>query len=202
MSSINDRITQKKQQVMNNSELDFEVEEGGDPIKRLGIGIMTHFTMQQTYIIFLLFLTLINFPLYQIYKSNAKESLIEYGSYSMSDLGAAQNHNLIRFIDQPINLECEYGLVSEFTHFGVYQLASQADKEGLCVSDTQYKTGLDQSCKYYSDLKNPILKHHFAECLGQKSCSINGIQSLLGTFRECKVNSETKVYMQYSCKLS
>jgi len=71
--------------------LDFEVEEGEDPLKRLGIGILTHFTMQQTYILFFLLLTLVNLPLYQIYKSNARQSVVEYGGYSIGDLGSAQN---------------------------------------------------------------------------------------------------------------
>jgi hypothetical protein len=52
-----------KDEPVDQSELDFEIEEGEDPLKRLGIGILTHFTMQKTYIAFFLFLTLINLPL-------------------------------------------------------------------------------------------------------------------------------------------
>lgn len=32
-------------QSIDNSEIDFQIEEGEDALKRLGIGILTHFTM-------------------------------------------------------------------------------------------------------------------------------------------------------------
>jgi len=58
-------------------------------MKRLGIGILSYFKMQRTYIKFLLFLTIINFPLYSIYRNAAKQDYAEYGSYSIGDLGGA-----------------------------------------------------------------------------------------------------------------
>ena len=55
--------------------------------------------MQRTYIFYFLLLTLVNLPLYEIYKNDAKQSVAEYGSYSISDLGGSQNQYLISFID-------------------------------------------------------------------------------------------------------
>jgi len=74
-----------------NSEIDFQIEEGEDALKRLGIGILTHFTMQRTYMCFFLFLTLINLPLYLAVKSTTKQTVADYENYSIGELSASQN---------------------------------------------------------------------------------------------------------------
>jgi len=73
-------------------------------MKRLGIGILSHFTMQRTYIAFFLLLTIITYPLNQVYQDSAKNSRLESETYSIGDLPSSKSHYLISLMNKTLSL--------------------------------------------------------------------------------------------------
>ncbi len=53
---------------------------------RLGVGVLTYFSLYRTYIFFFLLMALVNVPLVWIYQTNAVYS-VTFGSYSLGSLG-------------------------------------------------------------------------------------------------------------------
>ena len=98
---------------------------------------------------------------------------------------------------------CHIGVVTEFTHIGVYGFQSEADIHGLCSSgDASDARGVD--CDALSDHNSPLFLQLKEQCIGKSSCIINDLHSYVEigsqTFDPgCSLEENSTLYVQYMC---
>ena len=107
----------------------------------------------------------------------------------------------IKMVGGTIPIGCNTGLISGFTHLGVYAFGSDADQNGLCSSgETGDSTGND--CASLSAHESSLFET-LKECVGKQSCIVRDIHDHIsvGTTGSCTIGERDTLYVQYTCQV-
>lgn len=146
---------------LSEGEFDFFLEEGEDPIGRLGYGIVSYFSLIRIFVFVFGFLTLAYMPLIMDFSTwthfAGKGNLM----YTVGNMGGSMPKCMsFKLMTDKVSLHCKDGIIGNITSFGVYAQGSEADLNNQCNSEANFDTSLN--CKGYSsrdsDLYNDGLK--------------------------------------------
>lgn len=142
---------------------------------RLGVGVLTYFSLYRTYIFFFLLMALVNLPLVWIYQTNAVYS-VTFGSYSLGSLGQSEVHCQVAQIqEKQIYLSCSQGVISAITDFGVFAGGSDAETYGSCSTTSGLDTKLPDSCAYWSSNTSSLYENYLSNCLNRENCTVKSL---------------------------
>jgi hypothetical protein len=191
--------------VSESHEVDFFLDEGEDPINRLGFGIISYFQMVKALFILMVLLSLFNLPLMFTYGSyDALKSGGDWlsSTYFLGNMGQISTQCASsKLIGGQIEFSCNTGVISKIIDFGVYGPESQADLAETCSS----KAGLDTNmpdCSYLSDKSDKMFKGKILDsCLEKALCFID-IKDYLTIGQQkghpkCEIDQLTTVFVQY-----
>lgn len=139
---------------------DFFLEEGEDAMTRLGYGVVSYFSLIHTFLLVFGLISAINIPvMYFFGQWSAFEQYSQISmttKYTVGNLGESEARCInVKMLSETISVACNTGLITEVTHFGVYQKDSEADQRGLCTSEgVSVSTGF--SCERLSSKEHPF----------------------------------------------
>lgn len=149
-------------------EFDFFLEEGEDPINRLGYGLVSYFSMIKTLMIFYGVLTLLNIP--NLYNNStwdafSGEPMAFMTKFTIGNMGQSSQkcmHSILA--GDAIYLGCNTGTITDIKHFGIYSNNSPGELAGQCAPSTFYD--MNNKCTYLSETTNDLYKKKLQPCLG------------------------------------
>lgn len=141
-------------------EFDFFLDDGEDPMGRLGYGIVSYFQLIFTFLVifFLLFVghipMMYNYATWKAYEGEKQLSLTT--QLTIGNLGQSMPRcTTMGMTGGSLPIGCNTGLISNVTHIGVYAYGSAAYDKGLCSTGTTTDdTGLD--CDAFSSLDSGL----------------------------------------------
>ena len=68
-------------------------------------------------------------------------------------------------VGNTVPIGCNTGLITEFTHVGVYAFGSEAEQKALCSSDTSDNTG--NNCADMSSKDSSLFTYMQSQCIGK-----------------------------------
>lgn len=189
---------------------DFFLEEGEDPIGRLGYGVVSYFSLIYTMMVIFALITAFFIPVmmnnmaWDGYKGQpgiGVPTLTTIGNLGQSETRCST----FKFITDKINIGCMAGTITEVNSFGVFGRNSEAELMGLCNSE---KSGVDTglACHDLSSKDHSFYTEKLAKCKGLQSCMINGLHSYipLGAQSDtpgCSIEKSSSLYIQYTCQV-
>jgi len=190
---------------------DFALDEGEDPIGRLGYGVVSYFGLIHTFMVIFFLITCMNIPVMQNNSSWSAFASIRQLSwtaqYTVGNLGQSMSRCMsIKLVGENLSVGCNTGIITDISHFGVYAKDSEADQRSICTNEgNSVSTGL--KCDSLSSKEHPFFTDKLTTCIGQHSCLLSGIhdQIPLGSQpgnSECVLTETDSVYLQYSCLVS
>lgn len=133
---------------------DFFLEEGEDPIGRLGYGVVSYFSLIYTMMVIFALITAFFVPVMMnnyAWDGYKGEPGIGFATLTtIGNLGQSETRcSTFKFITDKINIGCKAGTISAVESFGVFARNSEAELLGLCHSE---KSGVDTglACKEIS----------------------------------------------------
>ena len=187
---------------------DFHLDEGEDPIGRLGYGVVSYFGLIYTFMVIFFLITCMNIP---VMNNNASWSafanirqLSWTAQYTAGNLGQSTSRCLnIKLVGDDISVGCQTGIVTKISHFGVFAKDSEADQRSICTTDgISVSTGLQ--CNDLSSFDHPFYTDKLKACEGQQSCLIHGIHDEIPLGAQpsnpgCVLTESDSLFIQYSC---
>ena len=70
---------------------------------------------------------------------------------------------------------CHTGVITQFTHIGVFGFGSEAELKGVCSSEASDARGVD--CDSLADHNSPLFLQLKEQCTGKASCLITDLHS-------------------------
>ena len=149
---------------LSEGEFDFFLEEGEDPIGRLGYGIVSYFSLIRVFMFVFGLLSLVyfssitDFAGWSTYKA-AEGNII----YTVGNMGGSITRCMsFKMMTEKISLGCENGMIGNFTSFGVYAKGSKADEMSMCNIDAGFDTG--NNCRGYSSRESSFFEDKLKFC--------------------------------------
>lgn len=171
---------------------DFDLEEGEDPLTRLGYGIVSYFTLIRVFMYVFGLLSLAYFPVMRDFSSWGALAHLGKTAYTVGNMGGAITRCVsFRMTTDKVSLGCDTGFIGNVTDFGVYAHNSEADIQNMCSAEAGFNTG--NGCKGYSTREGDLYTDKLAPCQGKKLCNFHNLQEVIpiGTSypegEECKV---------------
>jgi hypothetical protein len=140
------------------------LEEGEDPIGRLGYGIVSYFSLIRIFMgVFAL--------LACIYWSSMMDfsSWSTFGAaggnlaYTVGNMGGSLPRCMsFKMMTEKVSIGCDTGLIGNVTSFGVYAKGSTADTMNMCNIDAGFDTG--NMCKGYSSRESSFFEDKLKFC--------------------------------------
>lgn len=176
---------------------------------RLGYGVVSYFQIIYTFLVIFFLLTCGHMPMmynYATWKAYEGEKMISLTTQlTIGNLGQSMPRcATIKMVGNSLPLGCNTGLISEFTHMGVYAFQSEADQKMLCASgETGDNTGND--CASLSAHESPLFEK-LKDCIGKQSCIVDGVHDYIsigeqGIGSGCIVGERDTLYVQYMCQV-
>lgn len=164
---------------LSEGEFDFFLEEGEDPIGRLGYGIVSYFSLIRIFVFVFGFLSIVYLPvMYDLSGWNAFEGEAQVSgniAYTFGNMGMSMTRCMaFKLMTDKVSVGCHTGKIGNFTSFGVYAHGSQADDFNSCNADAGFDTGIP-GCKFYSSEESDLFKEKLKPCEGRKSCVFKGL---------------------------
>ena len=186
---------------------DFDLEEGEDPLTRLGYGIVSYFTLIRIFMYVFGLLSLVYLPSMRDFSSWGALAALGNTAYTVGNMGGAVTRCVsFRMTTDKVSLGCDTGFIGNVTDFGVYQHNSEADIMEMCSIDAGFNTG--SNCKGYSSRESELYIDKLAPCQGKKLCNFKNLDEAIpiGTSypdgEECKLSENDTLFVQYSCIVS
>ena len=190
-------------------KFDFFLDEGEDPMGRLGYVIVSYFQLIFTFLVifFLLFCghipMMYNYATWKAYEGEKQLSLTT--QLTIGNLGQSMPRcATMQMAGAALPIGCNTGLISNITHVGVYAYGSAAYDKGLCASNTSDDKGLD--CDSYSNLDGPLATTLEETCVGKQSCIVQNVHDYVATGTSpldpgCTIDDKDMLYVQYFCQV-
>jgi hypothetical protein len=158
---------------------DFALDEGEDPIGRMGYGVVSYFGLIHTFMVIFFLITCINIPVmhnnagWRAYSSIRQLSW--KAQYTVGNLGQSMSRCMsIKLVGDDLSVGCNTGIIADISHFGVYAKDSEADQRSICTNeDNSISTGL--KCDSLSSKEHSFYTEKLLSCVGQQSCLLHGI---------------------------
>lgn len=201
---------QKDEDTLSEGEFDFFLEEGEDPIGRLGYGIVSYFSLIRIFVYAFAFLSLVYFPSmsdFSGWKGFEGEKQVSGNiAYTVGNLGMSQTRCMaFKMISDKVSLGCDTGKIANITSFGVYAAKSVADTNNMCHADAGFDIG--SGCKGYSSFESDVYNEKLKPCQGKQTCIFKNLEEVIpmGTSypdgETCIVAKTSTFFVQYSCKV-
>ena len=107
-----------------------------------------------------------------------------------------------------MGISCTDGVITSFTHFGVYAKNSDAENLDICATGLNVDTGI-QGCDVLSSQESTLYKEKLLPCIGEASCFVEELIKAMPTRtqrldydEQCTVSNTTVLFMQYECRVS
>jgi hypothetical protein len=161
---------------LSEGEFDFFLEEGEDPIGRLGYGIVSYFSLIRIFMFVFGLLALVYLPTMGDFSGwttfvNPGGNII----YTVGNMGGSLTRCMsFNMFTEKVSIGCETGIIGNVTSFGVYKKGSQADMFNMCNAEAGFDTG--NSCKGYSSRESSLFEDKLKFCQGKKACIMKDIQ--------------------------
>ena len=196
----------KDEDTLSEGEFDFFLEEGEDPIGRLGYGIVSYFSLIRIFCYAFFLLSVVYFPTMRDFSGWKTFAGAGNLMYTVGNLDMSQTRCMsFKMITDKVSLGCDTGLIANVTSFGVYSQNSTADLYNMCSADAGFDTG--SNCKGYSSRDTNLFEDKLAPCQGKKTCVFHGLEDVvpIGTSYpdgdECKITPTSTFFVQYDCKV-
>ena len=82
---------------------------------------------------------------------------------------------VIKLFGDKLPIGCNTGVITDFTHVGVYKYKSAAERKAVCSSGTGDATGLE--CESISRTDHGLFDQLQTACVGKQSCIVNDLHS-------------------------
>lgn len=111
---------------------DFYLDEGEDPIGRLGYGVVSYFSLIYTMMLIFLLITAFFVPVIMNnmqWKAYDNEKMISWtAATTLGNLGASETRcSTLKLIGDTASIGCNAGVITDISAFGVYAKGSEAD---------------------------------------------------------------------------
>ena len=111
---------------------------------------------------------------------------------------------VIKLFGDKLPIGCNTGVITDFTHVGVYKYKSAAERKAVCSSGTGDATGLD--CESISRADHGLFDQLQTACVGKQSCIVNDLHSYVQIGAQsrdsgCVLTQKDSLYVQYICKV-
>ena len=185
---------------------DFFLEEGEDPIGRLGYGVVSYFSLIYTMMCIFALITIFFIPIMRNNMAwNGYDGDTQLSWTAQTTLGnygeATSRCTTLKMVSEKLAIGCQTGTITEVTHYGVYAKESEADLKGLCAVDPDVSTGLT-GCASVSSKEHPLYADKLSTCIGKQSCVMNGVHDVLPlNTGECQLSVNSSLFIQYSCEI-
>ena len=190
---------------------DFFLEDGEDPIGRLGYGVVSYFSLIYTMMLIFALITVFFIPVIMNNMNwigyDGETQLSWTAQTTLGNLGQSEARcTTLKLVGDSASIGCNAGKITAIAQFGVYAKNSDADKASLCsAKDVEISTGF--SCDAISSQDHVFYTNKLAPCIGKQSCVMDSIhdelplgsQSIIGG--DCVLEKTTTLYIQYFCQV-
>ena len=163
-------------------KFDFDLEEGEDPMGRLGYGIVSYFQLIWTFLIIFFLLTcghipmMYNYATWSAYEGEKQLSLTT--QLTIGNLGQSMPRcAAIKMVGNQLPIGCNTGSITSFTHIGVYAFNSEADHNGVCSTGNSTES-FGNDCDSLSDKTSPLFQK-LDDCIGKQSCIVDNVHDYI-----------------------
>lgn len=191
---------------------DFFLEEGEDPIGRLGYGVVSYFSLIHTMMIVFALITCFFVPvMYNNSQWFGYDGVIGVSwmtTTTLGNLGQSETRcSSFKLIADDISIGCMTGKIKEVTHYGVYAADSEADHKNLCSSDKSLGVSTGNECADLSSHTHSFYTEKLEKCKGLRSCLIHHVHEYMPIGNQpdapqCELKKNSSIYVQYTCHVS